>query len=273
MQTIDLLDAEAKSAVTVVPERGAIVTRFYAGGREVLYLDEATLQDPTKNVRGGVPILFPSPGRLEGDRFARGGKSGSMKQHGFARDLAWAVRDRGERDLVLSLESSERTLAMYPWRFRLEARFALRGACLRFELRVENADADPMPFAFGTHPYFAVPDKGRARIPTRARQAFDNVTKQVVPFRGFELASGEVDLHLVDHGSADARLDLGDGASVVLRASDEMRRWVVWTLPGRDFVCVAPWSAPANALNAGPVIELAPGASRVLWIEMEAQPG
>jgi galactose mutarotase-like enzyme len=271
MRTIDLVDPEAKSAVSLVPERGAIVTRFRAFDREVLYLDEATLQDPTKNVRGGVPVLFPSPGRLDGDRFERGGRSGAMKQHGFARDLAWDVKESGPRDAVLVLASSERTLAAYPWRFRLEARFALRGACLRFELRVENADTAPMPFAFGTHPYFVVHDKARARIPTRATRAFDNVKKAVVPFRGFDLAAGEVDMHLVDHGAADARLELGDGRSVALRASDEMRRWVVWTLPGKDFVCVEPWSAPANALNTGEaLIELAPGASRVLWIEMEA---
>src|SRR5579862_6316835 len=89
--TIELSDADARSTVTIVPGRGAIVTRFRVGDRELLYLDEATLRDRTKNVRGGVPVLFPSPGRLNGDRFEQGGRSGSMKQHGFARDAAWDV--------------------------------------------------------------------------------------------------------------------------------------------------------------------------------------
>src|SRR5437879_643565 len=130
---VELVDAEGRSAVTIVPARGAIVTRFRVGDRELLYLDESTLRDPAKNVRGGVPILFPSPGRLDGDRFTRGGRSGSMKQHGFARDLAWDVVHAGAREATLAVASSDRTLAMYPWRFRLEARFALRGARLRFE--------------------------------------------------------------------------------------------------------------------------------------------
>ncbi len=84
--TLELSDDEAGSAVTIVPGRGAIITRFRVGERELLYLDESTLRDPAKNVRGGIPLLFPSPGRLTGDRFERDGRSGSMKQHGFARD-------------------------------------------------------------------------------------------------------------------------------------------------------------------------------------------
>jgi hypothetical protein len=51
----------ASSRVLVAPERGAIVTRFLVEDRPVLYLDESTLLDPKKNVRGGNPVLFPSP--------------------------------------------------------------------------------------------------------------------------------------------------------------------------------------------------------------------
>jgi len=37
----------------------------------VLALDEATLRDEAKNVRGGIPILFPAPGKLQGGRTLR----------------------------------------------------------------------------------------------------------------------------------------------------------------------------------------------------------
>jgi len=33
----------------------------------------------------------------------------------------------------------------------------------------------------------------------------------------------------------------------------------VWTLRGRDFVCVEPWTARANALNDGQALAVAPG--------------
>src|SRR4051812_25774874 len=107
MREIEIADGDAR--VTIVPERGAIATRFRVGARDVLYLDEATLVDPAKNVRGGVPILFPSPGKLANDRFARDGKSGTMKQHGFARDAAWDVAEKSASRAALSLRSSDAT--------------------------------------------------------------------------------------------------------------------------------------------------------------------
>lgn len=271
---LELRDDDARSAVTLVPGRGAIVTHFSVGDRQILFLDEATLRDPTKNVRGGVPLLFPSPGRLAGDRFERDGRSGSMKQHGFARDLAWRVGALGgasaqEARATLTLESSDATLAMYPWPFRATLDVALRGRALRMDVAIDNPGTAPMPFAFGIHPYFEVRDKAGARIATRATRAFDNVSKTVVPFHGFDLTAKEVDLHLLDHGSADSSLTWADGARLDVRASPEFTRWVVWTLAGRDFVCLEPWTAPADALNSGEsLIAIDPGATRRLWIEM-----
>ena len=260
------------SSVTIVPGRGALVTRFRVGDRDLLFMDESTLRDPTKNVRGGIPVLFPSPGRLSADRFERGGHSGSMKQHGFARDLAWRARTHGAADAAratLVLESSDATRVMFPWSFRVTLVVALRGATLRLDVSVENTGNEPMPFAFGIHPYFLVVDKAGARIATRATRAFDNVTKTVVPFRGFDLTAKEVDLHLLDHGGSESTLEWADGAHLDLRASPELTRWVVWTLAGRDFVCVEPWTAPADALNTGEsLLVLEPGATQQLWIEM-----
>jgi galactose mutarotase-like enzyme len=248
------------------------------GQRELLYLDEATLRDPAKNVRGGIPVLFPSPGRLTGDRFARGARSGSMKQHGFARDMPWETRSVAAADAAratLVLRATEATRAMFPYDFLATLTFSLAGARLRLDFDVESTGREPLPFAFGLHPYFLVADaaKGRARIATKATRAFDNVEKKTVPFHGFDLTAKEVDLHLVDHGSSESELAWGDGARLAIRGSPEMSRWVVWTLPGRDFVCVEPWTAPADALNTGEsLIELAPGASRSLRVELEYLP-
>jgi galactose mutarotase-like enzyme len=270
--TLELHDDEARSSATVVPGRGAIVTRFRVGDRELLYLDASTLRDPGKNVRGGIPVLFPSPGPLAGDRFERGGRSGSMKQHGFARSLPWQARAHDDADAAratLELASSDATLAMYPWPFELTLGVALRGTSLRLDVSVDNTGSEPMPFAFGIHPYFQVEDKAGARIATRATRAFDNVTKTVGPFHGFDLTAKEVDLHLLDHGGSESALDWADGARLDLRASPEFGRWVVWTLAGKDFVCVEPWTAPADALNTGEsLLVVAPGATKKLWIEM-----
>jgi galactose mutarotase-like enzyme len=272
-ELLTLADARAQSRVQIAPQRGAIVTSFRVGARELLYLDESTLRDPAKNVRGGIPILFPSPGKLEADTWQHAGQHGSMKQHGFARNLPWDVVSTGAHaatEATLSLTSNAVTRAQFPWDFRADFSFALEGARLRVSSRVENTSAASLPFALGYHPYFLVTDKARARVDTRATRAFDNVTKQITAFNGFDFTAGEVDLHLLDHGSSASALHFGDGARIELRCSPDFSRWVVWTLAGKDFICLEPWTAPGNALNTGDgLFALDPGAVRESRLDIE----
>lgn len=260
------------STLEVVPARGAIATRFAVSGREVLFMDQDTLRDPTKNVRGGVPVLFPTPGKLAGDAWTYGGHAGSLKQHGFARNVAWTVVEQGPAWVRLQIAATAETRAQYPWDFTFELILAIRGATLRIEQRIENRGTAPMPFGVGFHPYFVVPDadKARATITTRATRAFDNVTKQVIELAGpIDLTRREVDLHLLDHGTTESALVTPAG-TVHVRGSAEYTHWVVWTLAGRDFVCLEPWTCPGDALNTGErLLVLAPGAVRELWTEIE----
>jgi len=269
---LSLRDSQTQAIATIDPARGGLVTRFDIGARQVLFLDEATLRDPTKNVRGGVPVLFPSPGRLAGDAWAYGGQHGAMKQHGFARDLAWRAVQPSAHTAALTLTATAATRAQFPWEFTVEQAFTLRGRTLRLDHRVTNHGASPMPFGFGFHPYFAVPqaDKAATTIATRATRAFDNAAKQAIALDGIDLTRAEVDLHLIDHGGTASELRTPAGA-VAVRGSAEYTHWVVWTLAGRDFVCLEPWTCPANALNTGDrLIVLAPNESRALWLEIAA---
>ena len=54
---------KGESLAEVVPERGAICSRLRLGPSEMLFLDPATLADAKKNVRGGIPLLFPIAGK------------------------------------------------------------------------------------------------------------------------------------------------------------------------------------------------------------------
>jgi len=257
---------------TIAPHRGAIACRFDVGKTRVLFMDQETLRDPTKNVRGGVPVLFPTPGKLVDDKWSYAGKSGSMKQHGFARNQAWRVTERGAATAVLTLESSDETRAQFPWDFTFDMLFTVKGTTLRLDQKITNKSATPMPFGVGFHPYFEVPDaaKARTRVTTNAKRAFDNVTKKTIDLAGIDLTQKEVDLHLLDHGSTESSL-IHPGGTVTLRGSEEYTHWVVWTLAGRDFVCLEPWTCPGNAINTGDrLLTLAPNATRSLWLEITA---
>ena len=274
--TLELGDSDAPSSVTLAPSRGGMAIHFTARGREVFFLDQKTFSDPAANVRGGNPVLFPSPGKLTSDRWSHQGRSGSMKQHGFARNLPWEIAHTG-RDgaarATLRLRSTAVTRAEYPWDFVAEYTYALAGARLAIEQRFTNESSEPMPFGAGFHPYFHVPqeEKAGARIPTASTRAFDNVQKRQVPFGGFDLTQKEVDLHLLDHGSTGATLVLPGGAATTVSGSSEFTHWVVWTLAGRDFVCVEPWTCPGDALNTGErLLSVAPGETRELRVEIRA---
>ena len=110
------------------------------------------------------------------------------------------------------------------------------------------------------------------RIATSATRAFDNVTRREIAITGpVDLTRPEVDLHLIDHDASASALTT-PAHTIAIRGSDEYRHWVVWTLAGKDFVCLEPWTCPANALNTGDrLITLAPGASRALWVEIACE--
>jgi len=254
VETWVLRDEVSGAEAEVVPSRGGILSRFRVGETPVVTCDDATLFDSAKNVRGGIPILFPIAGRLTGDRYSWGDQTYELKQHGFARNLPFKVVSRSTSDsasITLALESSHETRKGFPFDFRLQARYRVSRSELTVGLVFENRSSEPMPLHAGFHPYFFVPDgeKGDVRIETRAARAFDNVTKKVGPFLGLDLTKPEIDLHLVDHGSTRSAIDRPGGVRIDVEGSPEMRQWVVWTLAGRDFVCVEPWTAAADALS------------------------
>jgi galactose mutarotase-like enzyme len=266
--------ADEKARVEVIPSRGALVTRMNVAGDELLYLDESTVVDLSKNVRGGIPVLFPTAGKLPGDTYPAGRQSYTMPQHGFARRLPWVVRQEEKDLLVVGLKSSEETLKQFPWRFDAQLTFSLDGPQLTLDFDVENQDTQPLPVHLGFHPYFSVPQgsKAAASVATDATRGWDNRMGKVVPFTGLDLTAPEVDLHLLDHSKAGTTLHRGLGRRPVkLSWSIEFQRLVVWTLQGKDFVCVEPWTASAGALATGEgLIHVAPGERFSLVFEIEA---
>ena len=271
---LELHDTDAGSVAVLAPDRGGMLTRFRVGDTDVLYLDEVSFANPPASVRGGVPILFPSPGQLANDAWHREGRGGRLRRHGFARDLPWTVvrtDTNGAASATLRLQSGDATRQDYPFHFELDYTYSLCGTALTIEQRIENAGHHPMPFAAGLHPYFHVRDseKPDAVIDTAATHAWDNVGKQEITVSEIDLTQPEVDLHLHDHGSSIAKLAWA-GKTVTVTCSEEMRRWVVWTLAGWDFVCLEPWTSPGDALNTGErLIVLGPGEVRSLTTRIE----
>jgi galactose mutarotase-like enzyme len=133
---------------------------------------------------------------------------------------------------------------------------------LTIHTRVSNLGDRPMPIAPGLHPYFQLADhnKRAARVMTDATQAWDNRAGALVALHEpIDLSADVVDLHVLDHWPRMVRLTRPEDRDVELSLGVPDRVLVVWTERGRDFVCVEPWTARANALNDGSAPVVPPG--------------
>lgn len=103
------------------------------------------------------PVLFPFVGNVSGKKYRTKGKTYDMGQHGFARDMEFALDYRTDDAIWFVLHSDEETLTRYPYEFVLKLGYRLTGAKLEVLWKVENHSPEQMPFAIGGHPAFYCP--------------------------------------------------------------------------------------------------------------------
>ncbi|GBF80876.1 aldose epimerase [Aphanothece sacrum] len=263
--TYILSDETALSRVEVVPERGGIITRWSIQGQEIFTLDEERFTHPDLSVRGGVPILFPLCGNLPDNTYTHDSKTYTLKQHGFARELPWTVTGQGTdscASLTVNLKSNNQTYSVYPFNFTVKFTYELDGKVLRIRQQYTNESDKTMPFSAGFHPYFFVPNKAELYFDIPGKSYQDQRTKENFPFSGtFDFEQEEIDVMFKPLSSASATMiDKQRSLKIDLTWSDFYSTFVFWTVKGKDFVCLEPWSAPRNSLNTGEnLTELAPG--------------
>ncbi|MGG6266391.1 aldose epimerase [Leptolyngbya sp. AN03gr2] len=263
--TYVLVDRASNSKLEIVPDRGGIITSWQVQGRELLYMDTARFADPTLSVRGGIPILFPICGNLPNNTYTYKGQTYTLKQHGFARDLPWEVvgqKTDGELSFTIALSSDAQTLEKYPFQFRLEFTYTLKGQTLSIDQKITNLSDEAMPFSIGFHPYFLALEKHQLRFEIPATEALDQRTQDRYPFfNTFDFAQDEIDWAFLEVSRQVSNVtDLSRHTRITLTAANEFPLLVFWTLKGKDFYCLEPWSAPRNALNTGErILSIEPG--------------
>ena len=135
-----------------VKEHGAELSSIRKG--EVEYLWQA---DPAFWGRHS-PVLFPIVGSVWEAKYRVGDKEFSLGQHGFARDMKFTLLSKTENEIAFRLESTEETLAKYPWPFVLDIEYKLHDNNVDVIWKVTNPGAEEMFFQIGAHPAFYYPD-------------------------------------------------------------------------------------------------------------------
>lgn len=121
---------------------------------DLLFLSDKAIYQQGKAIRGGVPICWP----WFGDDLSGFG----WPSHGFARNQQWQVlgskaNSEGSTTVILGLEHSQDSIAVWPYEFKLEFEITV-GQQLELKLTTKNTGNEAFSFSQALHTYFKISD-------------------------------------------------------------------------------------------------------------------
>jgi glucose-6-phosphate 1-epimerase len=243
---------------------GAHLSHFQpAGHAPLLWMSAASHFAPGKPIRGGVPVIFPWFGPRAGHP--------ESPAHGFARTSEWEIESLScEAEvifIVLRLESSEATRALWPHDFVLRHRIRI-GAQLEMALETHNPSQETWNFEEALHTYFTVSDARQVSVSGLAGVEYlDKVDAGARKTQGPEPLeiTAETDRLYVHTQSACVLEDPGLDRRITVGkdGSDTTVIWNPWIAKSRtmaDFgdsewpamICIETCNAGENALTLAP---------------------
>ena len=229
-------------------ERGGIITSLKFSGKEILYFDEETFLDINKSIRGGIPILFPNAGPVEKDS-----PLNNLPQHGFIRNMQWKgslFADHFEN----IIESNKDTFLIYPYSFKLSIKGCFKkNAQFSLVQKIENTGITTLPVSVGLHPYFKVKNNEKKNINFNFRGG-DVIKEKFDKWSEGDFVS--IDNPKKYNNDAVLNVDIPGLGTLVLDYSKEYQKIWVWSLPGKDFICIEPVMRNINGINDDPGIVL-----------------
>lgn len=281
----EITDAGSCSFIRVNPGRGGIITAFNVGGKDILYLDNDLFNKGGDITAGGNPVLFPICSSLTRDSYVIEGKKYIMPGHGFAWALPWDVTDGGqkspvhvqskgsENSITLELRSNSHTHELYPFDFIVRLTYILNRGELLIKQQYENTGKREMPLYPGFHPYFSVGDKYKLKFEIDANKYSDyGEGNRLVEYKGEIDFNKPVDFVFRLNGTGPYSYSIYDpdlSRKIIIETAEDFKYMVMWTMKGKDFICLEPWMAGPDAMNTSEGLRLiAPGETLGTWIRI-----
>jgi aldose 1-epimerase len=285
-EAVTISDPSSGAEAVIAPHLGfnCISFRATVGKEPVEVIDspEDVLSGDHRPSSYGIPILFPFPNRIRGGRFTWNETEYQIPLnpgvpnaiHGFCLDRPWRVTEQTDQTVTgrfqLSVDDPDRA-ACWPADFILEVRYRVIESRLECQFRITNPDEQPLPWGLGTHAYFKVP-LGRESTPEdcvftvpvteeweleeylptgrRVDVASRDSLRSGVRFgsrsfdcvyTGWESDGGTVRCSLIDERAGLELQQVCDGQL--------FREAVVFTPPGRNTLCMEPYTCVTDAIN------------------------
>jgi aldose 1-epimerase len=246
-------------------------------GEELLWLGPGVGAYANERRFMGIPFLHPWANRLSRFGYHANGREvkldpsspllllddNGLPIHGLlTASREWSLEnlaaDERQASMMACLDFVRpELLDEFPFPHRVEIEIGLDDRGLRVATTVTPTGEEPVPIAFGFHPYLRLPGpraQWKVSFPVRRRLVLDSkgiptgATEPVEPIEG---AIGERTWdHSFDRIDQPARFGLNAGRrTIALEFADGYPVAQIFAPPGQDYICVEPMTAPTDALN------------------------
>jgi aldose 1-epimerase len=278
---------DGETQAEFVPRANMVCCSLRHRGAEVLDPGRGVEAYAERGKTMGVPLLYPWANRLAKPSYRVGettvrlpGPEGryatdpnGLPIHGaLPGHLRWAVQAGSppERLSARLLWDSPELLELFPFEHELRFDAEVAGGALTLTTTLRATGSDPVPVAFGFHPYLRIPGSSRQewRVALGATQRLV-LDERMIPTgaheplveREFGLLEQSWDDGLAGLDPGGARFQVSDGKTSLTVSFEEGFDYAqVYAPPGHDYICFEPMTAPTNALESGQGLKLvAPG--------------
>lgn len=212
------------------------------------------------------PVLFPVVGAYKNNETVYNGKVYHLPQHGFARDMEFILLSKNDTNIWFVLEDNPETRQNYPFAFRLEIGYSLKGREVEVIWRVENPSNEIMYFSIGGHPAFCCPIHNGEQQTEYAIQfdSTDSIISRRLGKAGvtdervtYPLIDGKLkitedlfdhDALIIEDNQAQKVSLLNPAGEVYLTLNFDAPLFGIWSPPGKKapFICIEPWYGRAD---------------------------
>lgn len=215
------------------------------------------------------PVLFPIVGRLKNDQYTYEGKTYTLSQHGFARNMNFEVLANTNASAVFLLESNDVTKENYPFDFKLLLSYTLLDDVLELQYEVINTSNRKMYFSLGMHPGFKIPLMRDELYEDYYIGTNEKENAERYLIEG-GLISAQTEKVFNDSQRIDLHLDLFNRDALVFKnlrstelsirsknhehglslSAEDFPFYGIWAQKGASFACLEPWCGIADAVEA-----------------------
>lgn len=217
-----------------------------------------------------APFLFPICGSLKEEKYTLRGREYSLKKHGFAMELDFAVESARTDEVIFKAEGTEKYKENYPFSYDLYVIYRLFENRMSVTYRVVNKGEETMYYSVGSHESYAYEGvlEDYAIVFEKPETLVNNLIEAPL-LSGKTQLIGEGITHFPlkkEYFSKDSLVFRNlksekvsfvgkNGEKIVTVSFKGQNNLVFWTIPENGYFCIEPWSGLPDFKNASGKIE------------------